>query len=64
LATLGDTTVQFGHFISDDGDGKHTLRHTVAITGPNDGQLQEIGQGIVSNIPSSMKKLFQLARVE
>lgn len=61
---LGDITVQFGHFIIDEGNNEYTLKHTVLITGPNDEQLQGIGQGIVSNIPKSMEKLFQLSKVD
>lgn len=62
-STFGNITVQFGHFITDEGNNEYTLKHTVVITGPNDEQLQGMGQGIVSNIPDSMEKLFQLSKM-
>ena len=61
---LGDITVQFGHFISEEGAGEYTLKHTVTITGSNEVQLQGIGQGIVANIPANMTRLSQLAKIE
>ncbi|MCL2145625.1 MAG: hypothetical protein FWH45_00345 [Methanomassiliicoccaceae archaeon] len=62
-SVLGEIVVQFGHFISEDGNGECTLKHTVTITGPNEAQLQGMGQGIVLNIPGNMERLSQLARM-
>ena len=62
-STLGEITVQFGHFISRDENGEYTLKHTVTISGQNEAQLQGLGQGIVANIPLNMEKLFQLTKI-
>ena len=61
---FGEITVTFGHFISEEKNGEYTLKHTVTIVGPNEAQLQRMGQGIVSNIPANMERLFQLVRME
>lgn len=63
-STFGDVTVKFGHFIQADGDAMYTLKHTVEITGENEAQLQNIGQGIAKGIPDCMAKLYELARAE
>jgi len=63
-STLGEITVAFGHFITNDGNDEYTLKHTVTITGPNEAQLQGMGQKIVSSIPANMKNLFNLAAIE
>ncbi|MDR2180407.1 MAG: hypothetical protein LBP21_08870 [Synergistaceae bacterium] len=62
-STFDDVTVKIGHFISDGGNGEHSLRHTVTITGPDEAQVQELGENIVADIPDSMAKLFELAKI-
>lgn len=61
---LGDITVTFGHFISEDKNGEAILKHTVIIDGEDEAKLQGIGQGIVANISDHMGKLLELVRTE
>ncbi len=63
-STLGNITVQFGHFIINEGNDVYTLKHTVTLTGASDEELEGIGKGIVSDLPESMEKLYQLSRTD
>jgi len=63
-SVLGEITVTFGHYIFEEGDEEYALKHTVTAMGPNEMQLQGIGQGIVANIPFNMERLFHLVRIE
>lgn len=63
-SSISGITVQFGHFIAKNENGTYTIKHTVTMTGAEDGKLQGMGKGIVSNIPASMAKLCALAKAE
>jgi hypothetical protein len=61
---LGEITVTFGHYLAAADNGECILKHTVTITGAHEAKLQEMGQGIIANIPVHMLKLEQLTRVD
>lgn len=63
-SVIGEISVQFGHFIIDEGNSEYTIKHTVTITGASEEQLKGMGQSIVANISDSMKKLLQLSKEE
>ncbi len=60
-SVFGDISVTFGHFITEEADGEVSIKHTVSITGPNEGQIQGMGKGITKDIPENMLRLLKLS---
>lgn len=62
--TLEKFNIQVGHFITDEGNNKLTLKHSVTVTGASQEELETIGQNIVADLPESMEKLYSLVRID
>lgn len=60
-SVMGPFVVEVNHRLIKGEDGLVTVEHGVLVNGPDEGKVQEVGQGVLGTFPNALKKLEELS---